>query len=393
MVYEIFEGNMERLEKKLNRIFNKCKAFGCNFHYAQIGETFKELVDDKGKKYMARFIQVEAEGTAVINDWEFVASVEHTENGNIFKGVQNIEVPARYYDSKPVCEHCFSNRYRKYTYIVHNKVTGEFKQVGKSCLKDFTHGMSAEAIAQYISLFDSLIQGNVPEPGYAVEHYLSRDEYLAYAAETIRHFGYVKSGSDEQSTASRAMDYYEASKGHAVTKSYLEHLQNEMIKIGFNPESPEITKLVKDALEWIGAQKGVTNYIHNLKTACSLEYVSYRNFGLLASLFPAYNRALKNSREYTHNRPESHSEHVGNVGDTISFRSESVRCMASWETDYGTKRLLKMADESGNVFIWKTGVIVNDTSDVIVTGEIKAHDEFRGVKQTELTRCKIVKAE
>ena len=31
MVYTIFEGNMERLEKKLTRIFNKCKAYGCDF--------------------------------------------------------------------------------------------------------------------------------------------------------------------------------------------------------------------------------------------------------------------------------------------------------------------------------------------------------------------------
>lgn len=161
MEYAIYEGNMERLEKKLTRIFNKCKAYGCDFHYQQTGEVFKELKDENGKTYNARFVLVEAEGTAVINDWEFIAEVDHTEKGNIITGV-GVEVPERYYISKPVCEHCNSNRYRKNTYIVRNKTTGEFKQVGKSCLKDFTHGMSAEAVTQYMSLFDTLIEGEAP---------------------------------------------------------------------------------------------------------------------------------------------------------------------------------------------------------------------------------------
>lgn len=79
MKYAIYEGNLDRLEKKLKRIFNKCKAYGCDFHYEQTGEEFRELKDEKGNKYTARFVLVEAEGTAVINDWEFVAELEHTE--------------------------------------------------------------------------------------------------------------------------------------------------------------------------------------------------------------------------------------------------------------------------------------------------------------------------
>lgn len=87
MKYAIYEGNLDRLEKKLKRIFNKCKAYGCDFHYEQTGEEFRELKDEKGNKYTARFVLVEAEGTAIINDWEFVAELEHTENGNIITGV------------------------------------------------------------------------------------------------------------------------------------------------------------------------------------------------------------------------------------------------------------------------------------------------------------------
>lgn len=390
MTYEIFEGNMERLEKKLNHIANKCNKFGCDFHYKIVGDTLKEVEDDNGKKHMARFILVEAEGTAIMNNWEFVASVEHTENGNIITGPQNIEVPSRYYVSSPICEHCKSNRYRKYTYIVRNKETGEFKQVGRSCLKDFTHGLSAEVVTQYMSLFDHLIQGRTPEPGSSTEYYLSKEEYMAYAAETIRHFGYIKAGSDEISTMRRSMLYYEAVRGEG-DPDLREALMEEMDEIGFNVHRPETVKLVKDALMWIAGQPENNNYIHNLKTACSLDYMAYKNAGLLASLFPTYTRAMEREAKYrTDHVDESNSKHVGAIDDTVTFDVHSLRCMSSFETQYGTKRIYKFVDTKGNVYIWKTGLSINNESAVkSVTGIVKGHTEFRGIKQTELQRCKM----
>ncbi len=388
MVYAIFEGNMERLEKKLNRIYNKCKAYGCEFHYEKVGETFKELKDSHGKSYMARFILVEAKGTAIVNDWEFVASVEQTEKGNIFTGKTGIEVPARYYTAVPVCEHCHTNRYRKYTYIVRNKKTGEFKQVGKSCLQDFTHGMSAEMVAQYISLFDSLIKGEAPDPGSAVEHYLSKEEYLRYAAETIRHFGYVKADESRNNTAVRALDYYEASHGRAVSKEYLSYLQKEMADIGFDPDCEIIRKQVKDALSWISDKPEENNYIHNLKTVCGLEYVTYKNVNLLASLFPASSRDLAKAAERDAFRNENHSRHIGSVGDKIVIKVKTIRCMKTWEGNFGPVHLYKIIDDMGNVYIWKTGKLVDtDFVEMTLKGTVKAHNEFKGVKQTEMTKC------
>lgn len=393
MKYAIFEGNMERLEKKLLRIYNKCKAYGCEFHYKITGETFKELKDGKGRPYTARFIIVEAEGVAIVNNWEFVASVEHTENGNIFSGILGVEVPSRYYTSKPVCEHCNTNRYRKYTYIVRNKETGEFKQVGKSCLKDFTHGMSAEAITQYISLFDTLIEGEAPDPEGHIEHYLAKEEYLKYAAETIRHFGYIKTTDENmRSTAQTAMDFYEAERGRAVSKEYMEHLRKEMDKVNFDINSPETVQEVKDALEWISNQPEHNNYMHNLKTACSLEYITCKNFGLLASLFPTYNKDLEIVKKKKATLPdESNSEYVGNVGDRINIKVKYVKCVTGWETEYGTTRIYKIIGQDGNVYTWKTGKLVDESfNEMSIKGTVKAHTEYKGIKQTEITRCQVI---
>ena len=101
MKYAIYEGNLDRLEKKLKRIFNKCKAYGCDFHYEQTGEEFRELKDEKGNKYTARFVLVEAEGTAVINGIQTltiheVAKLMHKHTNTIALGLQQGVFPWGY---------------------------------------------------------------------------------------------------------------------------------------------------------------------------------------------------------------------------------------------------------------------------------------------------------
>lgn len=118
MEYKIFEENMDRLEKKLNKIAAKCKKYGNEFVYEKVGEEYAEYKDENGSKYTVKYIIVNVEGKAVINNWKFIASVQHTEKGNIIKKCCEVEVPKRYYTSEPVCEHCNSKRSRKDTYIV-----------------------------------------------------------------------------------------------------------------------------------------------------------------------------------------------------------------------------------------------------------------------------------
>lgn len=395
--YSIFEGNMERLEKKLNRIFNKCRKYGCEFSYRQIGEEFRELKDEQGNKYTARFIIVEADGKAVVNGWKFIASVKHTEKGNIINRIGDIEVPEKYYTTEPICEHCNSKRYRKDTYIVMNEETGEFKQVGKNCLNDFTNGLSAEAVTHYISLFDELIQGETP-CGSNFERYYKTETILRYAAETIKHFGYIRTQDFGKSTADRSFDYYCVDYGGGwMTEEVRKELKKEMEAVGFNPDSADTVQLVADAVAWVLSQDKDNNYMHNLKTACSLEYVTRRNLGILVSLFPTYNRELEYQAEKAEQErkraaeraKEANSQYIGKVGDRITVQVHSVVCLTSWKTEWGITRVYKIVDVNGNVYTWKTSSFIAEDKVKNIKGTVKEHKEFRGIKQTELTRCKV----
>jgi hypothetical protein len=384
MTYKILEGNLPRLESKLTRISNKCKKYGCTFSYEKIGGEFQTLKNEQGFEYTAKFILISVQGTAVVNDWAFVASLEHTENGNIIKRVCDVEVPERYYTSKPVCEHCNSSRYRKNTFIIRNVVTGEFKQVGKNCLKDFTSGMNAEMVASYISLFTTIIEHEAPLPGSSYESYLETKEYLQYVAETISKFGYVRRQDGGCFTGDRAYHYYLVDRGW-FSGPYRDKLITEMNEVKFDHKSPKIIQTVTDALAWISGQKESSNYIHNLKTACSLEYITAKNFGILASLFSTFNREQAKRRKALES--EANSVWVGNLKERIAVKVRSFKCVTSWETDFGTTRIYKIVGIDGNVYTWKTGKILDNSIKELV-GTVKDHNEFRGIRQTELTRCR-----
>lgn len=53
--------------------------------------------------------------------------------------------------------------------------------------------------------------------------------------------------------------------------------------------------------------------------------------------------------------------------------------------------MYKFHDESGNVFMWSTGNSLNTEYPYQIVGTVKSHEEYKGTKQTWLTRCRTTK--
>ncbi len=406
--FSVWEGHMSDLMKKVNTIQKKCAKFGCDFTFKEIGEEWKDVdtheVDPfTGKKIFTkcRFVIVQAEGTAVINDWEFVSSVEHTEAGNLFsKALTDVEIPTKYRCTDPICEHCNSKRIRKNTFIIRNQKTGEFKQVGNSCLKDFTFGMSASTASYYASIrevFEEVEDRPVGGLGWSEKFYPS-EEVLRFTAETIRHFGFRKSEDRGDSTKEMMSRFFDVCKGNTKwwDDDFRIRVIDQMKNVGFDAESPEASKMVKEALEWIRNQEASNDYMHNLKVATSLEYVNSGKFGILVSLFPTFNRDLEvQAQKKAEQEAGQMSEYQGQVGDRLEIKVASVKCITSWTSCFDgyhetTTYVWKITDVNGNIFTWKTSSVLNeDKPPVSIKGTVKGHTEFRTVKQTELTRCKV----
>lgn len=411
--FAIWEGFLPDLEKKVATIRRKCARYGTEFHFAEIGEEFRDVTDPNtinpltGKPVVrrCRFVLVEAEGVAIVNGWEFVASVEHTAKGNIYaKALTDIEIPARYRNSACFCEHCNSDRARKSTFIIRNIETGDFKQIGRNCLNDYTHGMNA-AFAAYVASLKEIFREAEDRDvfdgfGGWGRRYYPTEEILRYAAETIRKFGYVKSTGDStaQSTRSRLCDIYAYIHGDTKywEKDYIREVADMIEKSGFNPDSEEAKQMATASRAWIAEQPESNDYMHNLKVAAALDYVDGGKFGLLVSLFPAWNRELeREAARKAEAAKGAASDFVGNVGDRLTVDVESVKIVTSWESSFDgyhttTTYVYKIVGKDGNIYTWKTSKIMNeDFPPKSIKGTVKEHKTFRDVKQTELTRCKI----
>lgn len=387
--FAIYEGHMEDLRKKVQKIQRKCEKLGCQFHYAEVGEEFRTVGENT-----YRFVLVEAEGIAKVNGWEFVGSIEHTEAGNLIrKAVVDAVIPERYRTSDTYCEHCRTQRRRNDVYLVMNE-EGEFKQVGKNCLKDFTNGMDAKMVAEMASLrsvfeqYENVETFDSWENGFlSYRTYIPTKTVLAYAWETVRGYGYKKS-EEIGSTKGRAIKYYKVRNGLVhCTREVMEDIEAEMEAIHFNPEDEEVAENVEKMMAWVREQRADTDYMNNLTVAVNNEYCDYRRFGILCSLIPVYLRAMNRVQEQKLERKAA--GYVGEVGKRVTVEIKSGRCISSWHTDFGMTYLYKFMDGDGNIFVWKTGNYIEGASIRQLTGTVKAHDEYNGVKQNVMTRCKV----
>lgn len=408
--YYIHEGNLERLQNKLKAIENKCKKYNASFTFniIEAEAEYREVEDEEtAGRHLVRFIPVEAEGTISHGDWSFVATLEHSAEGNVIRQFNTeLTVPERYRDAECICEHCNTRRNRRDTYIIFNHESGEFKQVGKSCLMEYTRGLSAEDVARYISWFDFLIKGD-GAGGTRGTTYYNTLEVVQYAIECVRHWGYHKSLSwddeeyysrDYRSTKERVIDYMRVNRGWMCRHDYkaIEKHREEMLEVGFNHDTEQNKEQAAEMIAWASKFDTETfGYMHNLKVISRKEYIEHRDLGILISIVASYYRHLNNieetkKKEAEHQKVADASNYVGQEKERITRNLQSCEHIYTSESIYGSSYLYKMVDTEGNVLTWwsSSWIDLDGYKVTSVTGTVKAHEEYRGIKQTVLTRCK-----
>lgn len=90
-------------------------------------------------------------------------------------------------------------------------------------------------------------------------------------------------------------------------------------------------------------------------------------------------------------KPKCNSDFVGEVGEKLEEIPAVVESIRSFEGMYGPSRVITFIDEEENLYTWFTSSAIKFEKDdpVFLTGTIKEHKEYNGVKSTVLTRCKV----
>lgn len=401
MQYAIFEGNLEKLEKKLVRVQNKCKKYNASFHYEVVGEEFRK-VDTAEGQVVARFVLVDVEGFAKINDWEFVATIDHHENRNVIRNIIDIDIPDRFWTTGPYCEHCKTLRRRNDTYLVHNVVTGEFKQVGNSCLRDFTGGYDAELVAAYMSMDESLrICEDVDEDSAyfssgSFVQYQDLNTVLKMSKAVITKLGFTSTSSEGQSSKSMLLDFdFYLTRGETKSNRYL--VDSGVVQYYNNVNNDAYVEAVK---KYYLESEETSSYMNNMKTIMGSDYCKIRDFGYIVSAVFSYDRMIEKEAQRILAEAKKVSEaelsqYQGEVGQRITFTVKEHKCVSAYESSYSyystcINYLYKFVDNDGNVYMWSTSNdIAEDAIIESITGTVKKHEEYKGLKQTWVTRCKI----
>lgn len=388
MIMTVSFSHIDDVRKILDRLIKKAEKHGVEFGYIVSDTTYYKTVgvyntdgrtiDSRpSQTYQVEVIDIELSNTIIrANGWTVAAHVEHMDGGhNVVTPIGYTgEIPADWYTVPGNCDHCNSRRLRAKTYIVEHD--GEYKQVGTSCLKEYT-GISPELAIMWAQVQEMVVLDDMDSEslhsifGGSIPSVYSVVEVVALAIDSITEFGYCKADSQKP------------------TKDRIWKMLNEHIEP--TPEAKiKAIAACEYAATYEGTFSGMGDIILNVKAIVLSEYCKYKHFGRLVYLPIAVEREQEHIAKAEARAIEAEkSDYVGNIGERITIEVSSGQLVSSFETQYGVTRVYRFSDLQGNAMTWfaSKGIELNGITKV--TGTIKEHSEYNGEKQTILTRCKV----
>jgi hypothetical protein len=394
-VYHIPVANINELARRLEKVNKRARKLGLpEATYTELGREKRSRGENEyGEVQVYEVVKVTVQGaTPKLDGWVFVAVIQHIfENDgyiNIIRrvpGQEDVALDESLRTAAPWCEHCGLSRRRNDTYVVVKD--GDIKQVGSNCLGDFTGSLTpqdAARMAEYLIALDEWASGAEDSflgsgGGAAAVPLVS---FMTMTAAVIRVCGWASRGKSERgwATADLVSDQF----------FWRNMPQEDRLR-------PTISdnELAVAAIEWARGESDLpfdpsdNDYLWNLHVAVKQTFLTAREFGIAASLIPAYQRRLAESIE---REKLGNSQHIGTVGKKETFEDLTVIDVRAISTCYGVSHLHSFADQNGNVLKWfaprdqglKPGDKVN------VTGTVKTHGAYNGVNETTLNRCKVV---
>jgi hypothetical protein len=315
--------------------------------------------------------------------WRFVASVDAVDGGGTIlryppgreAAVRNTDVVAGQ------CDHCHTRRARRRTMLIAHDDTGQLLQVGSSCLKDF---LGHHIRPVFLTADDVRTELGKDLSGTPTAWDLT--SVLTYAWAAVQALGWTPASASEPGrTPTRDV----------VRQVLTQQRAADQLLAVLAPHLAEGRRLAPRIIDTLlTGLTGESGYEANLAAVLRGQAVDARHFGLAVSAIPAHQRLLDQRQADTaHQDAVAAVDHVGVVGDKITLTG-TVRTAIRVDgfTYHSPDSILLILDcrtavlKMTTAASWAYQVKVGDR--LTVTGTVKAHTVWNGVKQTVLTRPK-----
>ncbi|RUP35709.1 MAG: hypothetical protein EKK45_00285 [Curvibacter sp.] len=323
-----------------------------------------------------------------LGNWQVVGKLEAMDKGNLQFHVTNSEEDGRAisdFASRPIaCQHCKTKRRRKDGFVLRDLVGGGYKQVGASCLQDFT-GIDPAA-ALFLARMWSVIRGEEDDlrefAGSGRRNAVSTREFLADVSYLAEKTGFLSAAKARDlgipATFHDALALtHSLQQDNALCQDYLAKRDRHLAK------ADEIRK-------WVAEMPEASSYDRNVKLLLQDEALSIDNkhLAFAASAVALFNKAQTTVVE------TRVSHHVGVPGQKMTG-TLTVQRAVPIDTRFGTSMLVLMHDEQGNRLTWKTSACPRNLLGlkaplrVEASYKVKKHDHYKGVAQTTVTHLKV----
>lgn len=322
---------------------------------------------------------------ANLGKWELLGTKERLGDGAIYVG----DIPAEYKNANFDCEHCNTHRRRNNVAVIRNTDDGSIMQVGYTCLQDFI-GRELGAFGALIKGIGQIVENENYYEGFSYKsgncRYYNVNQYLQIAYNCIVSYGYVRSDND----------YY----NDKITT-------RERISIAYSDRTNEYvdqTEVDTDLINKIKqafydfAKSNPSNFTHNVcavlqQTCVKLKYTKLLHFVPTFYLNKVKREAKKQAFEAKKQAfmATLNNEYAGSVGDKITAEA-TLTGYSTFDGQYGVMYVYNFKDVQGHVLVWFTNkALYVDAGDTItIKGTVKKLNEYKGIKQTVLTRCKVM---
>ena len=374
--------NIIKLQRQFIKLTKRAEKFGIDSPELKLGISVNEKCHNKSGSFSIRKFQkvFVTWNEDCINGWKIVATLQHLPEGSIIRNISGQDVPTKYRNSGPECDHCQIKRKRNDTYVLQHE-SNKYQQIGSSCLESFLLSSPTKLLlkAQLISGAINIANAAETLPAAGISSILWPLElYLAHTVDVIKTHGWVaKSQAREEGLPSTSEIAFVA--------------MTQEDPLLYKEPSLEAREEAATSMEWAenldDSSGQLSEYLHNIKTIVLNGAVEHRTLGYAASIISAYRKANKPTKQMEHSLP---GEHFGAIGERIEL-TLTIQKAISIDSNFGESWIFRMIDNKNNIFIWKTkNQAFDEGKDYLISGRVKEHTEYKGQKQTILTHCKLL---
>jgi len=389
---KILSHKIDALHEALEKVNRKAEKFGAEPLSLEISDLITKPRKDGTVKL---YHEVSIQGTLPkISDWSLVARIDHTGPRNVIVSSGETEhlLDPKWREADPDCDHCEHSRTRHDTFLLVSE-DGDWKQVGRNCLSDFAGNTNPIYILMAFIDFEDRLRDLEADNGRVTPSpFIDTITYLSHVSTLINEHGWYSKSAHRKNnfigspTATRALD--NMFPPPSWTKEDISAVTEE--------NAQEAQAAFAWTRELADSPNGLNDYLYNLVALTEEDYFNMRRYtGIIASIIMAYRRA--HGLDERGEKKEIVSTHQGEIKERLKGLTVTITRRTDLEIDayvgrgYEMLKIHNMEDEAGNVYVWKTvSQKLVEGATYLIDGTVKAHNEFNGVPQTVLARCKII---